>query len=146
MAGKQIPIQEGLFTWPSAEPRLIGSKCNQCGEVAFPAQNSCSACCVQVSVNIELSTTGTLWSWTIQGFPPKSPPYARQETPESFVPYGVGYVELPEKVLVETRLTQNNPEKLEIGMPMELVIERFMEDAEGNDVMCFAFKPVEEGV
>ena len=146
MVGKQIPIQEGLFTWPSDEPRLIGSKCNQCGEVAFPVQASCSACCVQDSVNIELSTTGKLWSWTIQGFPPKSPPYARQETLESFIPYGVGYVELPEKVLVETRLTQNNPDKLKIGMVMELVIEKFIEDAEGNDIMCFAFRPIEKGL
>ena len=144
MAGKQIPIQEGLFTWPSAEPRLIGSKCNQCGGVVFPAQVSCSACCIQDSVNIELSTTGKLWSWTIQGFLPKSPPYARQETPESFVPYGVGYVELPEKVLVETRLTRNDPDELKIGMTMELVIESFIQDTDGNDLMCFAFKPVEE--
>ena len=144
MAGKQIPIQEGLFTWPSAEPRLIGSRCNQCGEFAFPAQTSCSACCVQDSVNIELSTTGKLWSWTIQGFLPKSPPYARQETPESFIPYGVGYVELPEKVLVEKRLTPSDPDELKIGMAMELVIEKFIQDAEGNDVMCFAFKPAEE--
>jgi uncharacterized OB-fold protein len=145
MAGKQIPIQEGLFTWPSERPRLIGSKCNQCGEVAFPAQTSCSACCLQDCRNIELSTTGKLWSWTIQGFPPKSPPYARQETPQSFVPYGVGYVELPEKVIVETRLTRNNPDNLEIGMAMQLVIEKLMEDAQGNDIMCFAFKPVEKG-
>jgi uncharacterized OB-fold protein len=97
-------------------------------------------------VKVELSTTGKLWSWTIQGFPPKSPPYARRETPESFIPYGVGYVELPEKVLVETRLTQNKPDKLKIGMTMELVIEKFMQDAAGNDVMFFAFKPVDAGV
>ena len=96
-------------------------------------------------MNIELSATGTLWSWTIQGFPPKSPPYARQETPESFIPYGVGYVELPEKVLVETRLTRNDPDGLKIGMTMELVIEAFMQDDQGNDLMCFAFKPVDEG-
>lgn len=145
MAGKQIPIQEGLFTWPSDNPRLIGSKCNNCGEVVFPAQKTCSACCLQDCVNIELSTRGILWSWTIQGFPPKSPPYARRETPESFIPYGVGYVELPEKVRVETRLTRNDPDKLEIGMTMELVIEKFMQDADGNDVMSFAFKPVEGG-
>ena len=144
MSQKQVPIQEGLFTWPSASPRLIGSKCNHCGEVLFPAQKTCSACCLQDVVNIELSTRGKLWTWTIQGFPPKSPPYFRPETPDSFVPYGVGYVELPEKVRVETRLKQNNPEKLKIGMTMELVIEKFMEDADGNEVMCFAFKPVEE--
>jgi uncharacterized OB-fold protein len=146
MAAKQIPIQEGLFTWPSANPRLIGSKCNNCGEVFFPAHKICSACCFQDCVKVELSTTGKLWSWTIQGFPPKSPPYARRETPESFIPYGVGYVELPEKVLVETRLTQNKPDKLKIGMTMELVIEKFMQDAAGNDVMFFAFKPVDAGV
>ena len=27
----QIPIAEGLFTWPSNDPRLIGSKCKKCG-------------------------------------------------------------------------------------------------------------------
>jgi uncharacterized OB-fold protein len=144
MAAKQIPIQDGLFTWPAAEPRLIGSKCNQCGEVAFPAQTGCSACCQQDCTNIELSTKGKLWSWTIQGFPPKSPPYARQETPENFIPYGVGYVELAEKVLVETRLTRNDPDRLKIGMTMELVVDSFMQDDQGNDLMYFAFKPVDE--
>jgi uncharacterized OB-fold protein len=146
MAANQIPIQEGLFTWPSENPRLIGSKCNQCGEVAFPAQTVCSACCLQDCAKIKLSTKGKLWSWTIQGFLPKSPPYARPETPESFIPYGVGYVELPEKVLVETRLTRNDPERLKIGMTMELVIEAFMQDDHGNDLMYFAFKPVDESV
>ena len=46
---------------------------------------------------------------------------------------------------VETRLTENDPGKLRIGMPMELVIEKFMEDEQGNDIMIFAFKPAEEG-
>mgnify|MGYP006311641559 CR=1 FL=1 len=85
-----------------------------------------------------------MWTWTIQGFPPKSPPYAITETPETFVPYGVGYVELPGGVRVESRLTVNAPDRLEIGMPMELVIEKFMEDADGNDIMIFTFRPVEE--
>jgi len=143
MLKKQIPIQDGLFKWPSDDPRLIGSKCKKCGHVTFPAQKSCAACCFQDTENIELSQQGRLWTWTIQGFPPKSPPYAKQETPETFVSYGVGYVELPEGVRVETRLTQNDPEKLKIGMKMQLVIETFMEDAHGNDLMAFFFKPLE---
>jgi uncharacterized OB-fold protein len=40
-----------------------------------------------------LARRGTLWTWTIQCFRPKSPPYAGDA--ESFEPYGVGYVELP---------------------------------------------------
>ena len=141
---KQIPIQEGLFTWPSEDPRLIGSKCKNCGEITFPSQDSCPNCCLEDVEKIRLSTKGKLWTYTVQGFFPKSPPYAGPGTPESFVPFGVGYVELPNEVRVESRLTENDPEKLKIGMDMELVIEKFKEDEEGNDVMIFAFKPVED--
>lgn len=145
MPKNQIPIQEGLFTWPSDNPRLIGSKCKNCGQVTFPAQTSCAACCLQHTENIELSQEGTLWTWTIQGFPPKSPPYAKQETPETYVPYGVGYVELSEGVRVETRLTENDPEKLNIGMRMQLVVEPFIEDDNGNELMVYFFKPLDQG-
>lgn len=144
MTQQQVPIQEGLFTWPSDDPRLIGSKCKNCGRVSFPSQKSCSACTMEDMENISLEKKGTLWSWTIQGFPPKSPPYAKQETPQSFRPYGVGYVELPGQVRVETRLLENDPDKLSIGMEMELVFEPFMIDEAGNEVMIFAFKPVDK--
>jgi uncharacterized OB-fold protein len=92
--------------------------------------------------SIQLKTKGTLWSWTIQGFPPKSPPYGKVEAPEDFIPYGVGYVELEDQVRVESRLTENDPEKLKIGMEMELVIEKFIEDKDGNDIMIYAFAPI----
>ena len=132
---------EGLFTWPSDDPRLIGSKCANCGEVTFPAQDGCPNCCRQDVERVLLPKRGTLWTWTVQGFLPKSPPYAGTETAETFLPYGVGYVELPGRVRVETRLTLSDPDKLKIGMEMELVIEKFMEEGEGNEVMFFAFKP-----
>ena len=139
---KQIPIHEGLFTWPSDDPRLIAGKCKNCGEITFPAQASCPNCCLEDVERVLLSNRGKLWTWTIQGFFPKSPPYAGPDTPETFVPFGVGYIELPNEVKVESRLTENNPEKLKVGMDMELVIEKFKEDEEGNDVMIFAFRPV----
>ena len=69
----QIPIAEGLFTWPSNDPRLLGSKCNDCGVVTFPAQAGCPACCGEDTTNIELERQGTLWTWTIQGFLPNRP-------------------------------------------------------------------------
>jgi len=40
----RLPVAEGLFTWPSDEPRLIGSRCAACGIVTFPAQDSCPRC------------------------------------------------------------------------------------------------------
>ncbi len=41
---------------------------------------------------------------------------------DEFEPYGVGYVELPGEVRVEARLTEYDPERLRIGMPMELTL------------------------
>ncbi|MFT6311000.1 MAG: putative OB-fold protein, partial [Porticoccus sp.] len=38
---KQIPIQEGLFTWPSDNPALLGSRCQQCGIADFPVKTNC---------------------------------------------------------------------------------------------------------
>jgi hypothetical protein len=62
-----------------------------------------------------------------------------------FVPFGVGYVELPGEVKVETRLTVSDPEVLANGMEMELVIVPFRTDDEGNEVVTFAFRPVARG-
>ena len=50
--------------------------------------------------------------------PPKAPPYAGIADPEGFEPFGVGYVELPDQVKVEARLTVSDPSALRIGMGM----------------------------
>jgi uncharacterized OB-fold protein len=141
---EQVPIAEGLFTWPADEPRLIGGKCVSCGVVTFPRQGSCPRCNGQEIAEELLARRGTLWTWTIQGFLPKSPPYAGPETAKDFQGYGVGYVELPGQVKVESRLTENDPAKLRIGMAMELAIIPFSVDSEGRQVVTFAFAPVEE--
>ena len=131
------PITDGLFTWPSDEPRLIGSRCNGCGNVSFPAQSSCPRCTgTDVSEHL-LARDGVLWTWTVQGFRPKSPPYTG---PAAFEPYAVGYIELPGEVKVESRLVDVDPADLEIGMPMELAVVPFTPEA-GEPVVMFAFRP-----
>lgn len=140
----QVAIQEGVFTFPSDEPRLIGSQCSDCGNIMFPTQRGCPKCSGSETAEIELSRRGTLWTWTIQGYPPKSPPYAGNDDPTTFEPFGVGYVELPGECKVESRLTINQPEQMKIGMEMELVLIPLYVNDEGDEVMTFAFAPVEE--
>ena len=135
----QLPVQEGLFTWPAERPKLLGSRCRDCGELAFPSQPDCRNCCSRDTEVVELGDRGVLWTWTIQSFMPKSP-YLSDETPETFRPYGVGYVEMPGGIRVETRLKENTPEALRIGMPMRLVIEPFRTDEDGNQIMIFSFE------
>ncbi len=135
---KQIPIAEGLFAWPSSSPQLIGSRCQGCGEVAFPKQSGCPNCAGDSTEEVLLSRRGKLWTWTIQHFPPPHP-YAGDL--DAFVPFGVGYIELPEGIRVEARLSLSDPEELEIGMEMELAIEKFAEREDGVELMTFVFQP-----
>lgn len=136
---RQRPVEEGLFTWPGDAPRLIGSRCGNCGTVAFPKQPTCPKCCDDNMAEHLLSSHGSLWSWTVQGFPPKSPPY---DGPlDSFKPYGVGYIELPGEIRVESRLTEHDPAKLKIGMAMEMILIPYRTDPDGTEVLTFAFRP-----
>ncbi len=137
----RVPIEEGLYTGPPERPQLLASRCRRCSEVTFPRQEGCPRCTAKDAEEIRLGRRGTLWTWTIQRFPPP-PPYTGPADPARFTPYGVGYVELPEGVRVEGRLTENDPAKLEIGMEMELVLETFRTDADGTEHTTFAFAPV----
>ena len=137
----QVPVAEGIFTFPAAEPQLIGAKCRACGIVTFPAQDSCPRCASTDMAEHLLARRGRLWAWTTQDFPPPAPPYSGP-TGKDFVPFGVGYVELPGEVKVETRLTSADPARLTSGMEMELVLVPFRTDADGNEVVTFAFRPV----
>ena len=135
----RVPVAQGILTWPSDDPQLIGSRCAACGIVTFPRQDSCPRCASTEMAEHRLARRGRLWAWTTQEFPPPSPPYTGP-TGDDFVPYGVGYVELGGEVRVESRLTET--EGLETGMEMELVVVPFRTDDEGNEVVTFAFRPV----
>ena len=142
---KQVPVADGIFTWPSDAPRLLGSRCTSCGNHMFPVQSGCPKCLADGAETVELATRGTLWTWTVQGFPPKAPPY-QGPTGDDFRPFGVGYVELPGQLCVETRLTLADPDELDIGMEMELVFDTLGSDDDGNEVITYAFAPVTEDV
>ena len=139
----QVPFAPDVFTWPSDSPQLIGARCPDCVAITFPFQSSCPRCGNAEMEQHLLPRQGTLWTWTTQEFLPKEP-YASGETMETFRPYGVGMVQLGDEVRVEGRLTESEPSKLRIGMPVELAIVPFRTDDDGTDVMVYAFAPVGE--
>ena len=51
----------------------------------------------------------------------------------------------PGQLRVEGRLTIADPEQLKIGMEMELVLDPLSLDEDGNQVVTYAFAPVENG-
>jgi uncharacterized OB-fold protein len=139
------PIADKLFTWPAEEPQLIGSRCDDCGAQTFPAQPYCPRCTSTAMAEVLLPRTGFLWTWTIQGFRPKSPPYMGDDTVETFEPFGVGYIDLQGQLMVEARLTENEPDQLAVGAEMELVVVPLYHENDGTEVLTYAFRPVEDG-
>lgn len=130
-------VDETLVIDTPDGPALLGSRCADCSAYTFPRQQGCPRCTRESMVDIPLSRTGTLWTFTVQGFRPKEP-YAG---PTDFEPFGVGYVELPGEVIVETRLTVADPDLLRIGMPMRMVLVPFRTGDDGEPVSTFAFAP-----
>ncbi len=136
-------VSDDLFDWPSAEPRLRATRCDACGFVTFPPQEDCPRCGADTVSPTTLSRTGTLWTWTRQRFQPKNPPYAGREPAKEFVPFAVGFVELPEG-RVEARIAGDVSQELRIGMPMELTVVPFTTDEDGTEVLTYAFRPTAE--
>lgn len=139
-----VAVADGIFEIRDGKPVLLGTRCTNCDNHMFPRQKGCPRCLFNEQEDVELATSGTLWTWTVQAFPPKAPPYLGP-VGDDFTPYGVGYVELPGQLRVEGRLTIADPEQLKIGMPMELVLEPLSLDEDGNQVVTYAFAPVENG-
>lgn len=136
-----IPIAEGLFTWPDDDPALIGGQCDRCGAYTFPLRPGCPRCGADAVQRRLLHRHGTVYSWTTQGFVPKAPFAGDRLAAEPFQPWLVGLVELPDQVRLETLLVGVTAEDVRIGMPVRLTTIPFRTDAEGNDVVTFAFTP-----
>ena len=143
MSNKQVPIKEGLFTLSAKEPQLLASKCKECGTITFPAIKSCRNPDCDSEKGIEevvLGDKGKLDTFTIMMYLPP-PPW---KGPQSMVPFGQGFIEMPSGLRIASVLTIADPKELKIGMDMELVIDKLYEDEEGNDVMNYKFKPAKK--
>ncbi|MFQ3664828.1 MAG: OB-fold domain-containing protein [Sphingomonadaceae bacterium] len=114
------------------EPRLVGGRNRETGQLVFPCPPDPDR-----FEPILLPAEGRIWSWTVQRFPPKSPPYAGP-TGADFRPYAIGYVELPGALIVEARLDGFAFDELKVGLACRLRIVPFGED------LTYAFAPAGE--
>ena len=131
------PIAPDLFEDVPGGISLVGGRCRQTGRYVFPYPSDSDAARFE---RIRLGQRGALWSWTVQRFAPKTPPYTEAIGSAGFKPYAVGYVELPE-LIVEARLQVDDIATLKPGLLMESVAVPFVK-ADGETVGMFAFRPV----
>jgi len=139
---KRVPVVEGWFTLDPEEPHLIGNRCKSCGDYFFPTASNCRNphCRREELEEVKLSRKGKLWSFTNNYYQPP-PPYV---PPDPFEPYAIAVVDLPEeKLMVMGQLAGGYDfEKLEIGMDMELIVEKLYDDDEGNEHVIWKWRPL----
>lgn len=121
---------------------LFGGANKTTGEIVFPMPVGPDAALYD---RIPLKSEGTLWSYTVQRFAPKSPPYLGPTDPEGFKPFALGYVELAGQVIVESRIAIDDLASLRVGLPMKLTSIPFASNAQGHVLRTYAFEPVSGG-
>ena len=138
----RIPIEEGFFRIPddpAEAPRLLGSRCPNCGEVFFPRRLVCANCLHEGTDDVELSTRGPLWTWTYCHVPL----FGKKDAD---VPgYGVGQVDLDEGPRIQSILL-GGPDDFEIDMEVEIDLETLRENPNGDEVVIYRFRPVANSV
>ena len=114
---------------------LMANSCPGCGKIYFPPQRVCPACMTMDQMDRRpLSKRGRLYSFTVSYAGP----------PGFELPYAYGWVDLPEGIRLFSLLTQCEPfeDRLQLDIPVEMVIEKIKEDPEGTEIYGYKFRPV----
>lgn len=137
---EKIPLREGFWAPATSEsgPRLIGSRCTNCGEIYFPTKPKgwCVHCQQSTLENMLLSPRGRLAAVTLVRQPPAGGFY------HGPVPYAYGLVDLSDGVRLVSQLYAEDLETLQADQEAELVIRPLCEDEQGRQVITFMFTPV----
>ncbi|MCX7162731.1 MAG: OB-fold domain-containing protein [Rhodocyclales bacterium] len=138
------PVLEGWFSDAGGQAHLIGSRCCKCGTYYFPkAGNFCRNpdCDGTEFEDAPLSRSGKLWSYTNASYQPPAPYVAA----EPFIPFAIAAVELERErmVVLGQVISGVGVDALQVGMPMELVIETLSVEA-GGEKTVWKWKPVAE--
>ncbi len=88
--------------------RLVGSRCPQCGHLQIGKRAMCSACPSTVIEEVELSTEGTLYTYTTM--------HVGSPSPRTF-----GHIDLPEGLRILTLLDDSVMPR--IGMKLVLNVD-----------------------
>jgi len=130
-----LPVHAGLVQG-SANPediRLLGSKCNSCGEVSLGTNPICLNCASEDTETITLSEEGTLYTYTIV----RHKPPGNYLGPDPFEPFALGLIELADGIRIMAPL-EGDIEQIEIGMKLELK-EWLLTDTPDKTYRAFKF-------
>lgn len=134
------PIKPGFFTVPddpAQAPKLLGTRCEACGEYFYPRRSVCAKCMSRQTADVELEARGTLYSYTFVHLP-----LFGSTNMEHADGYGVGQIDLPEGPRVQAPLAGRQAE-FKVGQSLQGELD-VLRDDDGTDVVIVRFRPLGE--
>lgn len=129
---KQVPIVDYLVL--GDQPHLEAHECKECGAIYFDRRNACAKCGKTEFGTRALGTTGVVRSYAI----------VHQAAPGVPVPYVSTVVDLDGGGCVKANVVnvEPDPDKVSLGMKVQLTTFVAGTDDEGTEAVCFGFEPV----
>ena len=130
----RIHMSDTVRTWRHIQQRynLIGSKCNTCGELFFPARVVCPNCRRKGDLQpFQFSGKGKIYTYSII-----------RSAPDDFkksAPYAVAVIELEEGAKLTSQLVDCDVDDIKIGDNVEMVFRRIREDGK-DGVISYGYK------
>jgi uncharacterized OB-fold protein len=125
----RIDTDTGPF-WEGCKRReLLLQRCLDCGNYIWYPRHFCGHCLSDNSEWVPASGKGTVYTYTV----------IRQTRARGFrdeVPYVVAYIELDEGVIMMSNIVRVDPQKLHVGMPVQVSF-----DAATEEVTLPKFRP-----
>ena len=138
----RVPAIDGWFTMDEHAPALLGSRCTSCANVAFPKETYFCRnphCHGKEFVELPLSRTGKVWSYTNAGYQPPEPFVAA----DPYVPFAICAVALAaEQMVVMGQVVPGvSVDDLNVGDEVELVLDTLYAD-DVHEYMVWKWRPV----
>jgi uncharacterized protein len=130
MMPAQVPIVDYLVL--DDKPHLIAHECQNCAARFFDHRDACASCCGTAFSTVDVSTTGTLETFTIVAF----------SVPGVSVPFVAGVVDC-EGTSVRANIVnvETTAEGVRLGMLLRLTTFPIGGDDSGTEAIGFGFEP-----
>lgn len=136
----RVPVMDNAWVEKNGVVYLIGSVCEDCGEVFFPQKEIplCAHCQSARVKDLELSAEGVIHSYTVVHQMPAGGYY------KGAVPFIYGIVEMPEGVHIQGHVIGFGLDEVRIGDRVKVVLDTLFEEDQ-NEVITYKFAPIRWG-
>lgn len=128
----QIPMVDYLVL--GDPPHLVANVCDGCGATYFDRRNACASCGGREFSRRAMASTGTVRTFTIVHRAARGVP----------APYVSAVIDLDGGGRVKANVVNvdPSPEKVSLGMNVQLTTYVTATDDEGNEAVAFGYEPV----